>query len=47
MGFTALAHGMIIISYNYAEASKLAPLGYFGNYYKYIYKLYFIFKSTR
>ncbi len=30
MGFiAALAHGMIIISYNYAEASKLAPLGYF------------------
>ena len=25
----ALAHGMIIISYNYSDASKLAPLGYF------------------
>ena len=25
----ALAHGMIIFSYNYSDASKLAPLGYF------------------
>jgi len=30
MGFiAALAHGLIIISYNYSDASKLAPLGYF------------------
>ena len=30
MGFiAALAHGLIIISYNYSGASKLAPLGYF------------------
>jgi len=29
MGFiAALAHGLIIISYNYSDASKLAPLGY-------------------
>ena len=30
IGFiAALAHGLIIISYNYSDASKLAPLGYF------------------
>ena len=30
MGFiAALAHGLIIISYNFSDASKLAPLGYF------------------
>jgi len=30
MGFiAALAHGLIIISYNYSDASKRAPLGYF------------------
>ena len=30
MGFiAALAHGLIIISYHYSDASKLAPLGYF------------------
>ena len=30
MGFiAALAHGLIIISYNFLMRSKLAPLGYF------------------
>ena len=30
IGFiAALAHGLIIISYNFSDASKLAPLGYF------------------